>query len=105
MAADNDLPRALVQSGLRAELMPQHVAFVMDGSRRWAQARGLTTKVGYMAGTRALERIVELSLAWGIHAITVFVFSQENFGRPEAKPLSLSHDLALAAWLATLVAT
>jgi len=63
MAADNDLPRALVQSGLRAELMPQHVAFVMDGSRRWAQARGLTTKVGYMAGTRALEKIVELSVA------------------------------------------
>ena len=92
MADDSEFPQELVQRGLRKELMPQHVAFVMDGSRRWAQARGLTTKVGYMAGTRALEKIVELSVAWGIRAITVFVFSQENFRRPEAssRPLDLS---------------
>ncbi|RLN30547.1 dehydrodolichyl diphosphate synthase 2-like [Panicum miliaceum] len=93
LMADTDRPQALVQSGLHAELMPQHVAFVMDGNSRWAQERGLTTE-GYMASTRALEKIIELSGAWGIRAITVFVFSQENFRRPEARPLS--HDLALA---------
>ncbi|RLN29998.1 dehydrodolichyl diphosphate synthase 2-like [Panicum miliaceum] len=81
--ADNDLPQALVQRGLRKELMPQHVAFVIDGSRRWAQARGLTTKDGYKAGCLALEKILELSGTWGIRAITVFGFSQENFRRPE----------------------
>lgn len=75
----NDLPAALVQSGLRAELMPRHVAFVMDGHRRWAQERGLTTAEGHEAGGRALKKILGLSAAWGVRAITVFAFSQENF--------------------------
>ncbi|RCV35933.1 hypothetical protein SEVIR_7G290200v4 [Setaria viridis] len=83
--AENDLPKKLVQSGLRAELMPQHVAFVLDGNRRWAQARGLTTLEGYEAGAQVLNKIVELSAAWGIRAITVFAFSQDNFRRPEAE--------------------
>ncbi|KAF8658092.1 hypothetical protein HU200_059558 [Digitaria exilis] len=75
---------ALVRSGLRAELMPQHVAIVMDGNRRWAQARGLTTAEGHEAGGQALGKIIELSAAWGIRALTVFAFSQENFRRPQA---------------------
>ncbi|CAN6326040.1 unnamed protein product [Urochloa humidicola] len=82
--ADNDLPEALVPNGLRPELMPWHVAFVMDGNRRWAQARGLTTAEGYKAGAQALKKIVELSCTWGIRATTVFAMSLENFfGRPE----------------------
>ncbi|PAN16307.1 hypothetical protein PAHAL_3G052600 [Panicum hallii] len=81
--ADDDLPQALVQRGLRKELMPRHVAFVMDGNRRWAEARGLTTAEGHEAGSRALKKIRQLSVAWGIRAITVFAFSQENFRRPE----------------------
>ncbi|CAL5097996.1 unnamed protein product [Urochloa decumbens] len=81
--ADHSLPEALVQAGLRAELMPRHVAFVMDGSRRWAQARGLTTAEGHEAGGQALKKIVDLSVAWGIHTITAFAFSQENSTRPE----------------------
>ncbi|CAN6357863.1 unnamed protein product [Urochloa humidicola] len=82
--ADNDLPEALVPNGLRPELMPRHVAFVMDGNRRWAQARGLTTAEGYKAGAQALKKIVELSCTWGIRATTVFAMSLENFfGRPE----------------------
>ncbi|RLN29578.1 dehydrodolichyl diphosphate synthase 2-like [Panicum miliaceum] len=76
--ADDDLPQALVQRGLRKELMPQHVALVMDGSRRWAEARSLTTAKGHEAGGRALEKILELSAAWGIRTIRVFAFSQEN---------------------------
>ncbi|CAN6339899.1 unnamed protein product [Urochloa humidicola] len=74
---------ALVQAGLRPELMPRHVAFVTDGHRRWAKARGLTTLEGYEAGVEAFKKIVELSGTWGIHVITVFAFSVENFGRPE----------------------
>ncbi|RLM98564.1 dehydrodolichyl diphosphate synthase 2-like [Panicum miliaceum] len=71
--ADDDLPQALVQRGLRKELMPRHVAFVMDGNRRWVEARGLTTAEGHGAGGRALEKILELSAAWGIRTITAEV--------------------------------
>ncbi|KAF8726360.1 hypothetical protein HU200_019822 [Digitaria exilis] len=84
---------ALAQRRLRPELMPKHVAIVMDGNRRWAEARGLTTPEGHEAGAQALKKIVELSCAWGIHAITAFAFSHENLNRPEAthrKSLSLS---------------
>nr|CAB3459586.1 unnamed protein product [Digitaria exilis] len=40
--------------------MPKHVAIVMDGNRRWAQARGLTTPEGHEAGAQALKKIVEV---------------------------------------------
>ncbi|KAG2623379.1 cis-prenyltransferase 4, chloroplastic-like [Panicum virgatum] len=63
--------------------MPQHVAFVIDGHRRWAQEHGLTTEEGYETGGRAFEKILKLSATWGIRVVTVFAFSQENFRRPE----------------------
>jgi ditrans,polycis-polyprenyl diphosphate synthase len=77
-------PQALVQSGIRPESLPRHVAVVTDGNRRWAQARGMLTAEGHEAGRRALERTIWLSHSWGIRALTVFAFSQENFGRPKA---------------------
>ncbi|CAL5065749.1 unnamed protein product [Urochloa decumbens] len=76
---------ALVQAGIRPESVPRHVAVVPDGNRRWAQARGLPTADGHEAGRRALERTVLLSHAWGVRALTVFAFSQENFGRPKVE--------------------
>lgn len=97
---NDELPEALVQSGLRAELMPQHVAFVMDGNRRWAEARGITTPEGQEAGTLALGKIIELSAAWGIRKITVFAFSPENFRRPQAsKPSCRLH--CMHAWFSS----
>jgi ditrans,polycis-polyprenyl diphosphate synthase len=99
-----DLPDALVQSGLRAELMPRHVALVLDGNRRWAQARGLTTLEGYEAGAEALKKTVELSAAWGIRAITVFAFSPENFRRPQASYIA-SRSLISLPSIRSLVRT
>ena len=81
---------ALVQRGIRPESLPRHVAVVMDGNRRWAQARGLLTAKGHEAGRRAMELTVRLSQAWGIRVLTVFAFSQENFGRPKASLPSLA---------------
>ncbi|KAK3126939.1 hypothetical protein QOZ80_7AG0565500 [Eleusine coracana subsp. coracana] len=78
-------PEALGRSGLRPESMPRHVALVTDGNRRWAQERGLSTAEGHEAGRRTLEQLIWHSRAWGIRAVTVFAFSQENFGRPKAK--------------------
>nr|CAB3452760.1 unnamed protein product [Digitaria exilis] len=50
-------PLALVQSGIRPESLPRHVAVVLDGNRRWAQERGLLTPDGHEAGRRALEHM------------------------------------------------
>ncbi|CAD6229048.1 unnamed protein product [Miscanthus lutarioriparius] len=74
---------ALLAAGLRAELLPRHVAVVMDGNSRWARARGLPSAAGHEAGRRVLEEVVRLSRAWGVRALTAFAFSHENWSRPK----------------------
>ncbi|XP_052173917.1 cis-prenyltransferase 4, chloroplastic-like [Diospyros lotus] len=70
-------------AGLRRELLPEHVAVVMDGNRRWAQERGFPVGSGYEAGVRALRRLLELCCRWGIRVLTVFAFSSDNWFRPK----------------------
>ena len=61
---------------------PRHVAIVMDGNGRWAQARGLPRTAGHAAGEVALFDVVHGALALGIEWLTVFTFSTENWNRP-----------------------
>jgi undecaprenyl diphosphate synthase len=61
---------------------PVHVAIVMDGSGRWAAARGLTRSTGHRAGRLAVRRTVEAALERGIGVLTLFAFSTENWDRP-----------------------
>lgn len=79
VAEENDnLP-----TGLWHELMPNHVAVIMDGNGRWAQMRGLPVGAGYEAGVRAFRGLVELCCKWGIRVLTVFAFSADNLFRPK----------------------
>ncbi|CAL5086820.1 unnamed protein product [Urochloa decumbens] len=75
----------LRESGLRSESLPRHVGVVIDGHLRWARARGLSVSEGHAAGRPVLERMVRLSRAWCIPALTVFVCSHENMTRPKAE--------------------
>jgi undecaprenyl diphosphate synthase len=61
---------------------PRHVAIVMDGNGRWAQARGLPRTAGHAAGEEALFDVVHGALGLGIEWLTVFTFSTENWNRP-----------------------
>ncbi|XP_059296493.1 cis-prenyltransferase 4, chloroplastic-like [Lycium ferocissimum] len=70
---------------LNRELMPKHVAVIMDGNRRWARMKGLPVALGYEAGIRSLRKLVELCCKWGINALTVFAFSAENWSRPKTE--------------------
>ncbi|KAJ4970905.1 hypothetical protein NE237_004004 [Protea cynaroides] len=70
-------------SELRPELMPKHVAVIMDGNGRWARQRNLPTSFGHKAGLRALTDLIDLSCKWGIRVLTVFAFSTENWLRPK----------------------
>ncbi|KAG5550521.1 hypothetical protein RHGRI_015478 [Rhododendron griersonianum] len=63
--------------------MPEHVAVIMDGNRRWARTRGLPAVAGYEAGLRALKGMVQLCCRWGIRVLTVFAFSSDNWLRPK----------------------
>ncbi len=66
----------------RLERIPQHVAIIMDGNGRWAQARGLPRLAGHRAGTENLRRIVEACANFGVKVLTVYAFSTENWARP-----------------------
>ncbi|KAF8049036.1 hypothetical protein N665_2318s0002 [Sinapis alba] len=69
--------------GLQPELMPKHVAVIMDGNGRWAKNKGLQPWDGHRAGVEALREIVELCGKWGIQVLTVFAFSTDNWIRPK----------------------
>src|SRR5437867_8546507 len=62
---------------------PLHVAIIMDGSGRWAIARGLPRSAGHRAGLAAVRRIVEASPRLGIGTLTLFAFSSDNWKRPQ----------------------
>ena len=62
--------------------LPTHIAIIMDGNGRWAQARGQERREGHRAGVEALRRIVKDCSDLGVHHLTVFSFSTENWGRP-----------------------
>ena len=60
-----------------------HVAIIMDGSGRWAQARGLPRMEGHRAGRAAVRRAVATARERGVGVLTLFTFSTDNWGRPE----------------------
>lgn len=65
------------------ELMPKHIAIIMDGNRRWAKERGLATQFGHKAGAETLEKIAVYANELGIKYLTVYAFSTENWKRKE----------------------
>jgi len=62
---------------------PRHVAIIMDGNGRWAQLRNKKRTFGHKAGVEKTREIVEACAKKGIHSLTLFAFSSENWARPE----------------------
>lgn len=61
--------------------IPDHIAIILDGNRRWARARGLGPGEGHRAGYLAMKKIMEASRDLGVHTLTVWGFSTENWER------------------------
>ncbi len=68
---------------LNRERIPQHVAIIMDGNRRWAAQSGLPVESGHWKGAETLLRIVEGAIEIGVKVLTVYSFSTENWKRPK----------------------
>ncbi len=62
--------------------LPRHIAIIMDGNGRWAQARGLPRHRGHKAGVEAVRGVVERCAEAGVEVLTLFAFSSENWRRP-----------------------
>lgn len=66
-------------------VIPQHVAIIMDGNGRWAQARNKPRLFGHQQGVKAVRRIVEDAAGAGIKSLTLYSFSTENWSRPKSE--------------------
>lgn len=63
--------------------VPQHVAIIMDGNRRWAAKRGRPALFGHRAGAEAARRAVDAAIDLGVRWLTLYAFSSENWRRPQ----------------------
>jgi len=61
--------------------VPRHVGYIIDGNRRWARQHGLPTYEGHLAGYDALKQVLFESFETGIHYVSVYAFSTENWKR------------------------
>ena len=76
--------------------LPKHVAVIMDGNGRWAQARGLERSAGHVEGVNTVRRITEAASELGLGYLTLYTFSTENWNRPQAEVDALMELIVIA---------
>jgi undecaprenyl diphosphate synthase len=77
--------------------IPRHIAFIMDGNRRWAKEKGMPIFLGHKNGAETFKKIINYSANLGVKIITAFAFSTENHNRPKDE-VDYLMDL-LVSWL------
>lgn len=65
------------------ELLPKHIAIIMDGNRRWAKEQGLDYRLGHKQGAEVLKKIAKYANKLGVKYLTVYAFSTENWKRTQ----------------------
>ena len=68
---------------MNERFLPTHVGIIMDGNGRWAQKRGLPRKMGHRAGASTFKEIARYANKIGLKYLTAYVFSTENWKRPQ----------------------
>lgn len=74
--------------------MIQHVSIIMDGNGRWAKERGKERVYGHMEGVASVRAVTEACVEWGIPWLSLFAFSEENWGRPQEEVSRLMELMA-----------
>jgi undecaprenyl diphosphate synthase len=69
--------------------LPRHIAIIMDGNGRWAKEQGHDRLYGHFHGVESVRNIVEGCAELGIHCLTLYAFSTENWDRPEYEVVGL----------------
>ncbi len=78
---------------IASQSIPLHIAIIMDGNGRWAHQRNSARIEGHRHGAKAVKRVVTHCRRIGIRALTLYAFSEENWGRPEDEVLGLMNLL------------
>ncbi len=84
----------MTQTELDINNLPAHVAIIMDGNGRWAQARGLHRLEGHKAGAESVRTITRAARRLGVKFLTLYTFSFENWQRPKLEVEGLMRLLA-----------
>lgn len=74
--------------------VPRHIAVIMDGNGRWAEARGEDRNAGHKAGAATVRAITKACAKLGVEVLTLYSFSTENWGRPKIEVDALMALLA-----------
>src|SRR5436853_1145401 len=69
--------------------VPRHVGIIMDGNGRWARRQGRPASFGHRAGVRSIKRVLQACEDFGVHALSIYAFSTENWARPRAEVRAL----------------
>ncbi len=93
MAADRSKIDEL-EARVRTRPLPRHVAIIMDGNGRWAEARGLPRVAGHREGSEAVRAVTRTARRIGVEALTLYAFSSQNWARPPAEVDALMRLLA-----------
>ena len=75
-------PTTELEARVRSRPLPRHVAVIMDGNGRWAEARGLPRVAGHREGAAAVRDVVRTARRVGLEALTLYAFSMQNWARP-----------------------
>ena len=76
------------------ELLPLHVAMIMDGNGRWAKSRGLSRVEGHRQGAESARAIIKAASEVGVKYLTLYTFSMENWNRPKLEVEAIMRYLA-----------
>jgi undecaprenyl diphosphate synthase len=79
---------------VRARPLPRHVAIIMDGNGRWAEARGLPRLAGHREGSESVRVVTREARRLGLQALTLYAFSAQNWARPPDEVTGLMQLLA-----------
>ncbi|MFM2152981.1 MAG: hypothetical protein RL199_1416 [Pseudomonadota bacterium] len=83
----SDLAR--LEEEVRSRPLPRHLALIMDGNGRWAEAQGLGRVEGHRAGSESVREVTRCARRLGLEALTLYAFSTQNWGRPVGEVFAL----------------
>ncbi|MFT4826218.1 MAG: undecaprenyl diphosphate synthase [Halioglobus sp.] len=79
----------MLNNEAQENMIPHHVAIIMDGNNRWAKRQGLHGTAGHRAGVEAVREVLRTCRDHGVQVLTLFAFSSENWGRPQPEVRAL----------------
>jgi undecaprenyl diphosphate synthase len=88
-AAGESVNPAVETPPLALDILPRHVAIIMDGNRRWARQRNLSELDGHAAGVEAIRELLRHAVRRGVPVVTVYAFSRENWARSDEEVTGL----------------